>query len=444
MNEHTNNFSPVIEAALKQLNFDGLKPMQQEMLDCIEPADDIVLLAPTGSGKTLGFLFPILTRLTNIQSTQALIIAPSRELALQIEQVFKSLKTPFKVNCCYGGHSVKTELNNLLDAPHVLIGTPGRIADHFRRESIDPTTISTLVLDEFDKSLELGFEDDIKFITNETRYVRKQILVSATDLKELPDYLNISDPTYVKSEGEKQNQGELSSYLLQASNDDKLEVLKDLIFKVGNEPTIIFCNHREAVERIGELLKSNHIPVGIFHGALKQEHRERELIKLRNKSSNILIATDLAARGIDIEAIKNIVHYQLPPKKDAYIHRNGRTARMEAAGNSFIILKLGEELPDFVDASIPKFNLAQQPDANLSTQYTTFYMGLGRKDKINKVDIVGLFYKKGGLKGNELGKIEVLDYCAFIAVQTNKVGMIKRNLQNEKIKKQKLILSVAR
>ena len=430
--------------ALKKLGFPDLKEIQKATLEQFKVQDEIVLIAPTGSGKTLAFLLPILESLEKEQITQALIIAPARELALQIEQVFKSFRTDFKISCCYGGHQVKIEINNLIDTPQVIVGTPGRIADHLRRGTINPKAIKTLVLDEFDKALEMGFEKDIKFITDELEGIEKRVLVSATSKDHLPEYCRMPKPKTLQFVGDKSYQGELRSFYIQAKNDDKLDLLKNLIYKIGNEPTIIFCNHREAVERINDLLFEHGIPTGIFHGALKQEHRERELIKLRNHSSNILLATDLASRGIDIPSIKNVIHYQLPPKEDAFIHRNGRTARMEANGNSFIVLKADEKLPDFAPPEIEEFSISTHSDIDLTTDYVTMYLNLGKKNKINKVDIVGLFYKKGRLVNDELGKIEVLDYCAYVAVKRTKSKELMRVLKKEKIKKQSFIVAVSR
>ena len=430
--------------ALKKLGFPDLKEIQKATLEQFKVQDEIVLIAPTGSGKTLAFLLPILESLEDDQITQALIIAPARELSLQIEQVFKSFRTDFKISCCYGGHQVKIEINNLIDTPQVIVGTPGRIADHLRRGTINPKAIKTLVLDEFDKALEMGFEKDIKFITDELEGIEKRVLVSATSKDHLPEYCRMPNPKTLQFVGDKSYQGKLKSFYIQANNDDKLDLLKNLIYKVGNEPTIIFCNHREAVERINDLLFEHGIPTGIFHGALKQEHRERELIKLRNHSSNILLATDLASRGIDIPSIKNVIHYQLPPKEDAFIHRNGRTARMEANGNSFIVLKADEKLPDFAPPEIEEFSISTHSDIDLTTDYVTMYLNLGKKNKINKVDIVGLFYKKGRLVNDELGKIEVLDYCAYVAVKRTKSKELMRVLKKEKIKKQSFIVAVSR
>jgi ATP-independent RNA helicase DbpA len=433
-----------IDDAVEALGFDSLKKIQEEAIDGFRNHDELMIVAPTGSGKTLAFLLPILEVLENQKVTQALILAPARELALQIEQVFKSMKTDFKINCCYGGHNIQTELQNLSDTPQIIVGTPGRIADHIRRGSIDARNIESLVIDEFDKALELGFEKDMTFIIDELFNVQKRVLVSATESEQLPEFVKMNNPVVQKHIGTKRNEGRLTQYQVRAEDDDKLDILIELILRIGHEPTIIFCNHRDAVERIGELLKKNKIPVGLFHGALKQEHRERELIKLRNESSNILITTDLAARGIDIPSIKNVVHYQLPLKEDAFIHRNGRTARMDASGNSFLMLKSDDVLPEFVDKDCEVFEIKKHPVQDMQRRFVTLFMNLGKKNRINKVDVVGLFYQKGGLQKDELGKIEVLDHCAYIAVAGKQVGPLIRNLKNEKIKKKSFILEVSR
>lgn len=429
--------------AIKALGFTELKDIQKEMLQQFPIESDLVLIAPTGSGKTLAFLLPLLESFKEGNITQAMIIAPSRELAIQIEQVFKSMKTGFKVSCCYGGHPIRIEKNNLLDHPTLIVGTPGRLADHLRRGTIEIRNIKTLVLDEFDKGLELGFEKEMRAIIDELEYVEHRVLVSATEAEEIPAFTLMETPKTLSFIGEKRNQGSLTLYSLQSEGTDKLEELKELIYRVGDQPTIIFCNHRDAVDRIGELLRINKIPSGLFHGALKQEHRERELTKLRNGSTNILITTDLASRGIDIPAIKNVIHYQIPTVQDAFIHRNGRTARMEADGNSFILLKDGDTIPEYVE-NITPYVLEDHELVDLETKFVTIYLGLGKKDKVNKVDIVGLFYKKGGLEKDELGKIEVLDFCAFIAVDKSKAEQLVRNLRDERIKKKSFKLSVAR
>ncbi|MFA8437132.1 MAG: DEAD/DEAH box helicase [Marinifilaceae bacterium] len=429
---------------LNKLGITSLNEMQKASIQANESNKDVVLLSPTGSGKTLGFLLPLLQTLNaKKEGVQALVLAPSRELALQIEQVFRSMGTGYKVNCCYGGHSMRTEKNNLIHPPTLLIGTPGRIADHIRRENIDTSTIHALVLDEFDKALELGFEREMKFIINGLNNLKKRILTSATQAQEIPSFTGIKFPKVLDYLGDTVPKA-LTLKAVEAEGRDKLDALFRLICKLGNQSSLVFCNHRDAVERISDLLWEKGLAHDIFHGGMKQEDRERALIKFRNGSHQLLITTDLASRGLDIPEIQNVIHYQLPSKEDAFIHRNGRTARMHAGGTSYLVLGEGEPTPEFVDHTpiyeeLPtNISLPQQPD------WTTLYIDSGKKDKVNKIDIVGLLFKKGKLEKDELGKIEVLDFTSFAAVKRKKAQKVVQLLRNERIKRKKVRIEISK
>ncbi|HEV7230544.1 MAG TPA: DEAD/DEAH box helicase [Bacteroidia bacterium] len=431
------------EQVLRNLGITALNEMQLASLKALEKGKDLVLLSPTGSGKTLGFLLPVLKSLKkDTEGVQVLILVPARELAIQIESVFRSMGTGFKVNCCYGGHSTKTERNNLLQAPAVLIGTPGRIAHHLRRESFRTDHIHTLVLDEFDKSLEFGFKAEMSAITEALTQLKTRILTSATDLKTIPDFVGMHAPaelnylTHVPVSG-------LELKMVKATGKDKLEALFGLICKIGNKPSLVFCNHRDAVERISEILASREIAHGVFHGGMEQDERERSLIKFRNGSHHLLITTDLASRGLDIPAIENVIHYQLAPTENVFVHRNGRTARMKAEGTAYLVLGAEEYVPSYiteppVEETLPSKQALPEPSA-----WNTLYLNAGKKEKINKVDIVGLLLQKGGLQKDELGLIEVLDHCSFVAVKRGKIASVLQLLRDEKIKKKSVKISIA-
>jgi len=434
----------IIQQALKTLRFNSLNAMQEAMLQAIDQSDNLMLLSPTGSGKTVGFLLPVLTRLeSENHGIQVLVIAPSRELVIQIETVFKSMSTRFKANSCYGGHSVKTELNNFTVPADILIGTPGRLADHLRRKSFDPRTIKTLILDEFDKSLELGFTNEMTEIIGQLVNLEKRILTSATRATDIPKFIGMINPK-VLDFSEQVSTLKIEHKMIRAFANDKLDAVFKLICQLGREPTLVFCNHREAVERLSEHLKNMGIEHDIFHGGLEQDDRERALIKFRNGSHHLLITTDLASRGLDIPEIKHIIHYQLPVNRETFIHRNGRTARMNAEGTSYLVLAEDERIPEFLEEK-PK--LMELTDASLipeKPQWQTIYLGCGKKDKVNKIDIVGLFLQKGNLKKEELGLIEVLDKMAFVAVNRNKAIRVVQLLKNEKIKRNDLRIRIAR
>ncbi|PWS30715.1 DEAD/DEAH box helicase [Pedobacter paludis] len=433
----------MIENALKRLNISALNEMQYASIKSAKTGNDVLLIAPTGSGKTLAFLLPLINNLkAEVKGVQSLILVPSRELALQIEQVFKQMGTPFKVNCCYGGHAVRIEKNNLAHPPAVLIGTPGRIAYHLEHRNFDESFIETLILDEFDKSLEFGFEADMSYIIGSLLSLKQRILTSATKMEEIPAFVKLNKPAEVDFSKNIQAKPDLKLKKVIAPAADKLEVLFKLLSKIGGKNTLVFCNHRETVDRISDLLFEHGLGHDVFHGGMEQIDREKSLLKFRNGSHKILITTDLAARGLDIPEVEHIVHYQLPYTEDAYIHRNGRTARMHAKGTAYAVLTEEEHykyLPEHIEEEFlsDQYKLPEQSD------WQTLYLAHGKKDKINKIDIVGLFLQKGGLQKEDLGLIEVKDTTSYIAVKRNKVEKLLKILQGEKIKGKKLKLEIA-
>ncbi len=432
-----------LQPIYEKLQIQEMNQMQKSTFQASENEQDIILLSPTGSGKTLAFLFPVLRNLQkDISGIQAIILVPARELALQIEQVFKNMGTDFKVTICYGGHDKKIEINNLTQAPAVLIGTPGRIAYHLKNNNFEPQTIKTLVLDEFDKALELGFEEDMNFIINSLKNVSQRFLTSATAMDNIPKFVGLDNEKTINflKLGEAKPNIQLKKVM--TIPEEKLETLFKLICKIGNKRTLIFCNHRDAVDRISELLREKGIDRETFHGGMEQDERERALLKFRNDSTRILITTDLASRGLDIPEVESIVHYQLPPKEDAFIHRNGRTARMHAKGFAYLIMTEEENFP-FIKGKTPEENITENYRIPAKTPFQTIYISAGKKDKVNKVDIVGYLIKKGELAKEDVGIIEVKDTTSYVAVARNKVKDVLKKLANEKLKGKKIKMEIA-
>ncbi|NRF39719.1 DEAD/DEAH box helicase [Pedobacter foliorum] len=433
----------MVEKVLGNLKIASLNEMQQASVAAWKKGGDVVLLAPTGSGKTVGFLLPILNNLrAEVKGVQALVLVPSRELALQIESVFKQMATGFKVNCCYGGHAVRTERNNLEQPPAVLIGTPGRIAYHLRHENFDESTITTLVLDEFDKALEFGFKEDMSYIIKKLLSLKQRMLTSATAMEEIPDFTGVSKPVEINFLKDVKVVPDLKLKKVLTTAEDKLDTLLKLICKIGNKNTLIFCNHRETVDRISDLLIDKDLAHDIFHGGMEQDERERALLKFRNGSIKILITTDLASRGLDIPEVQCIIHYQLPYTEDAFLHRNGRTARMNAKGTAYLIIADDEKYP-FLKSDIETENLKGDFKLPGDSDWQTIYIAAGKKDKVNKIDIVGLLLKKGGLQKEDVGLIEVKDQSSYVAVKRSMVNRILKSLANEKIKGKKVKIEVA-
>lgn len=432
-----------LQPIYEKLQIQEMNQMQKSTFQASENEQDIILLSPTGSGKTLAFLFPVLRNLQkDISGIQAIILVPARELALQIEQVFKNMGTDFKVTICYGGHDKKIEINNLTQAPAVLIGTPGRIAYHLKNNNFEPKTIKTLVLDEFDKALELGFEEDMNFIISSLKNVSQRFLTSATAMDNIPKFVGLDNEKTINflKLGEAKPNIQLKKVI--TIPEEKLETLFKLICKIGNKRTLIFCNHRDAVDRISELLREKGIDRETFHGGMEQDERERALLKFRNDSTRILITTDLASRGLDIPEVESIVHYQLPPKEDAFIHRNGRTARMHAKGFAYLIMTEEENFP-FIKGNTPEENITENYRIPAKTPFQTIYISAGKKDKVNKVDIVGYLIKKGELAKEDVGIIEVKDTTSYVAVARNKVKDVLKKLANEKLKGKKIKMEIA-
>jgi superfamily II DNA/RNA helicase len=412
--------------------------MQVEAVEAIKTHKDVMLLSPTGSGKTLAYMLPVLKTLNQEEkSVEILVLVPSRELAIQTEQVFKSMNTGFKVNCCYGGHKMSVELNNLKEPPAILIGTPGRILDHLSRENFDTARIHTLILDEFDKSLELGFQEEMSSIILMLGSVNKHILTSATRATEIPAFTGISNPFVIDFLGEKYTHDGLRCNIVKSENKDKLSALFQLLCQLGGEPTLVFCNHREAAQRISDSLTDSNVINEYFHGGLEQHIRERVTAKFRNGSSNILVCTDLASRGLDIPEIKHVIHYHLPANEEAYIHRNGRTARMNADGDSYLVLSTEENVPAYIKDKLNIIELADSRIVPPQPLWGTIYIGKGKKDKLNKTDIVGFLIQKGNLRKEEIGLIEVKDFFSYVAVKRNKIRVLLSTIRNEKIKNKK-------
>ena len=433
------------ENVLANLDIDALNEMQVASIEANKANDNVILLADTGSGKTIGFLLPVLEQLdTSNTKTQAIVIVPSRELALQIEQVFKKMGTPFKVTCCYGGHLRETEENNLAEPPALLIGTPGRLADHIRRGNITTDTIETLVLDEFDKSLELGFQEEISFIIGKLPAIKKRLLTSATAAVDIPEFIGMENPLRLNFSGTGTDAEKLWVKKVLSDEKDKADSLFRLICLLGNRSAIVFCNHRESVDRTSAILKEKGIVNVFYHGALEQQERDSALCKFRNGTSNVLVTTDLAARGLDIPNIRYIIHYHLPATEDIYTHRNGRTARMDASGTVILILSPDEKLPSYIPADTEQIQLPEHAVLPEKPKWTTLFIAAGKKDKVNKVDIVGFLSQKGDLKKEDIGLIDVKDFFSFAAIRKSKASHTLQLIKDQKIKNKKVRIDVAK
>ena len=432
---------------LSALGIEALNPMQEEMLGEVRRHDSLVLLSPTGSGKTLGYMLPILEAMQPQVHPTVLVLVPSRELAIQTQSVATRLCRDAKPYACYGGRPAMDEhraMRNLL--PQMIVGTPGRVLDHMQKENFDYSHIDTLVIDEFDKSLELGFRQQMADILALLPSLRKRILLSATDSPEIPSFVGaerVHRMNYL-ADTDTDYSDRISQYLLRSPQKDKLETLGHLLCSLGSTPSIVFLNYREAVDRVYQFLLKAGFCVSAFHGAMEQKDRERALFRFQSGCANVLVSTDLAARGLDIADVGNIIHYHLPMNSEAYIHRNGRTARWDRAGASYLILGPEENLDkldcltDIAEMDVP--TTCQVP----SSKWETLYIGRGKKDKVNKVDIVGFLSKTGGLERDQLGMVTVFPHWSFAAVDRSCMRSLMARIGGQKIKGQKTIIEPIR
>lgn len=428
------------EDILSKLNIKALNTMQEEAIDVISSPGNTILLSPTGTGKTLAFLLPVLEFLDDGNpEVQVLILVPSRELAIQIEQVIRNMGSGYKVNALYGGRPISKDKIELRHIPAILVGTPGRILDHFTADRFSKEYITTLVLDEFDKSLEVGFESEMSEILGALPNVRNRILTSATEGVKVPKFVGMENPrriNYLKQELPSQ----LTINRVISQEKDKRNTLIELLQTLGGEPGIIFCNYKDSIDQVSDYLNDNGILHGCFSGGMEQKDRERSLIKFRNGSSTILIATDLAARGIDIPELKFIIHYELPHSIEEFTHRNGRTARVNETGTAYVVHWKNEALPSFIPQT-KELKITNKTTVGAPYWKTLFISG-GRKDKISKGDIAGLFFKQGGLKNEQLGTIELKQDCAFVAVPKTLADTLVGQLNNTRLKKKKVRITV--
>ncbi|MEO6757962.1 MAG: DEAD/DEAH box helicase [Saprospiraceae bacterium] len=427
------------DQTLANLGIPALNTLQETALPAIQSQPNVILLAPTGSGKTLAFLLPVLSLLTkDTPGVQCLILSPTRELAIQIERVWQKMGTGFKVNTCYGGHSMQTEINNLSQPPALLIGTPGRMLEHVTQGTFAVASVKILVLDEFDKSLHLGFHEQMGEIIKALPNLEKRVLASATNKLHIPVFTGVTEPKVLNfyKVAEKSTDG-LQVKRVVATDEDKSKTLFDLLCFLGNEQTLIFCNQRDSTEQCREFLESRGIASAYFHGGMEQPDREKTLVQFRNGSIVFLVASDLAARGLDIPEVKNVVHFELPLKKDDFVHRNGRTARMHAEGTAYLLLGENEALPAYLTEAPELLELPAGLELPEPSPWLTLYISGGKKDKLSKMDIVGFLSQKGDLQKGDLGKIEVMDFMSFVAAKKDKVARLLPAIQNEKMKGKK-------
>ena len=434
-------------SALSRLGIERLNDMQSAALEHCRNNSSMVLLSPTGTGKTLAFLLPLLERLDpSCGAVQALIVLPSRELARQVFEVWRAMGTSYQMIALYGGRPLDQEVASFSGAsPAVIVGTPGRLLDHLNRSTFAVDRCTHLVIDEFDKCLEMGFQDEMSRLVEALPAVTSRFLLSATDADEIPQFAGAAD---VKKLDYRQGGGQptvrTSFYTVTTTPDKRLEKLFSLLCSFGGEPAIVFCNFRETVDEVCRYLTKASLQCVGYNGAMEQKARELALYRFCAGCSNILVSTDLAARGLDIKDVKHVVHYQRALSAEIFTHRNGRTARWEAEGSVYMMAFENKELPDFVPAELEEYTLPKRDILPPAAQWTVLYVGKGKRDKLSRGDLAGFFMKKGGLKPDEVGTILVFQDYSYVAVKLNRMRDVLKKVAGEKIKGVKTLVQPLR
>lgn len=433
----------IIKNIKARLGIEQLNEMQRRMMRC--HSQSVMLLSPTGSGKTIAFTIPVLRSLdAPARQVQAVIIAPSRELVQQIASVVRTIAVGYKTVAFYGGHSMLDEVKSLSVTPDIIVATPGRLLDHINRNNLNLSSVTTLVLDEYDKSLELGFHDEMRRVVRAMGSFRLVILTSATMLSDMPAFLPFRKPEIVDFTQSDDNPRERMTIVrVESAVRDKIDIAIDLMRSLNNGKVIIFVNHRESVERVYDMMRKLGLPVGMYHGGLEQFDREKAIDLLNNGTTPILVSTDLGSRGLDIDAVQAVVHYHLPTSKESWTHRNGRTARMGADGVVYVITAEWENIPEYIeyDRSYVPTGKSENP---ITAGVITLYFNAGKKEKISRGDIVGYLVNKGNLDAPKIGKIVVKDHCALVAIPVEDAKATLNAIAPHKIKNTRVRVSILR
>ena len=432
---------------LDELGYKNMTDIQAKTLPLTLNNKDVIAQAKTGSGKTAAFSIAVLTKLKVKKfRIQSMILAPTRELADQIAKELKSIarfKHNIKITTLCGGVSYKPQVHSLSHQAHIIVGTPGRILKHLEEESFSTEDIETLVLDEADRMLDMGFFEDIEKVISYLPKQRQTLLFSATyppQIEQLSKNI-LYNPTKIEVETV-HNQTVIKQSFYEAENENKLTMVLDLFNMYKPASVLIFCNTKIQCDTLADDLEDNNLSPLVLHSDLDQRDRNETLILFSNKSYPILIATDVASRGLDIDDISLVINYDLPNSSEIYTHRIGRTARAGKNGSATSLvnsydLEIFNDIQEDLDMNAI---LEESKDITFTTKYdfqsyfTTLFINGGKKQKLRAGDILGALTAGIGLSKEEIGKIDILDFCSFVAVDSKIVQKALDGLSNSRIK----------
>jgi ATP-dependent RNA helicase DbpA len=445
---------PVLKR-LEELGFTEPTPIQSIAIPELIACNNAIIRAETGSGKTAAYALPFISAITEPASEiRCLMLVPTRELAIQVHAEVKNFAfhiANLKISTAYGGHGFDVERKSLKHPPAVLIATPGRLADHLRRNTLDLNKVEYFVIDEADKLLEMGFEEELNFILKYLPVKRQTVMISATFSPKLDDLANKifkGKPLRLEA-GTNAVPSQIEHFVIPSDNSQKDDLLVQLVQKNPNASAIIFCNTREKCTQLAQALSAARLSPGILNGSLEQIERDKVMAQFRNGSLKVLVATDLAARGIDISSLDIVINYEIPDQESALLHRIGRTAR---AGHKGIVYSLAsaremskiESWTSDFKIVAPKmiFSAEKAAAGSAAINMTTLHLHAGKKEKISKGDIVGALTGDAGLDSKDIGLIELFDHFSYVAVPEAKSKKILEKLNGGKIKGRKIKVSL--
>lgn len=408
---------------LQEMGFAGAHPIQEQYWK--KAGNYTQLYAPTGSGKTFAFLLQaeVLGRFP------CLIISPTRELALQLYQNAKKVWPTRAIAACYGGHAIAHEVNQLQNNPAVVIGTPGRLNDLVGRGVLNINDYQHLIIDEYDKLLELGFQDAVEQLVAPNKWKAIQ-LSSATPIPS--ESGSLADYKWEIMSLLNEQKPDIKTYQLTVDDTEKTEQLIDFIAQHPYHRMLVFCAHRDACDRLYEHLAAIDSSVCIYHGGLKQTERERNYIRFLRQSANIMVCTDLAARGLDLPQVEAVIHYQKPIDEATLTHRNGRTGRNGNKGNViYVETSESQKHPEVKTLPSPKVKLKP---------LITLYCNAGRKQKLRKTDFIGYLCKELEIPGTAIHGIDIFDQHSYITLEKSEFNRHRQSLSKARIKKERVLI----
>ena len=447
------NLPPAQIDNLKQLGYRQMTAIQQQSLPFVLEGKDLIAKAKTGSGKTAAFSIGMLTKINPRDfGAQCLVICPTRELSTQVANEIRKLaryQQNIKVVVLCGGQSIGPQIGSLEHGAHIVVGTPGRLKDHLRKKTLVLSRVNTLVLDEADRMLDMGFYEDIENIIEHTPDDRQTLLFSATypdKIKSLSGRFQCS-PVEVTVESIHSN-AQIKQRLFACSKHNRLESLRHLLANFPAESAVIFCNTIKVVKEVEDYLVGLGLNAKALHGDMEQRDRDQVLVQFKNRSSTLLVATDVAARGLDIENLPVVINYELPRDPEVYIHRVGRTGRAGKEGLALALFSQNEKykvdaIAEYKNESLVSENIESldaYKDIAIEAPMVTLCISGGRKDKVRPGDILGALTGEAGIDGAAVGKISVLDFTSYVAVERGVANQALKRLETGKIKGRKFKL----